>query len=278
MSRPNRAIRRYLAVIIVSLTVVACSRVELAYENADWVGAWQVSDYLDLTSEQRGRLRDGLAVYQQYHRQNRLPAINAYLDRVDTVLATPEPQKADVDALFIDGEQLVRTNVTDVIPLAAELLRELDGDQIEALRTTLAEGRDAYIERLLVDQEQRAIERTENWVGRLNTRQRTELTQCVAAMPDVSEEWQTWRRQTEADLINLLRNDAPQAEVEAFLQGWLLEDAARPPVLQDYRQTSRALWRRCTHRLLTTLTPAQRAQARERLAGYRGDLETVASR
>ena len=165
-----------------------------------------------------------------------------------------------------------------MIPLAAELLRELDGDQIEALRTTLAEGRDAYIERLLVDQEQRAIERTENWVGRLNTRQRTGLTQCVAAMPDVSEEWRTWRRQTEADLITLLRNDAPQAEVEAFLQGWLLEDAARSPVLQDYRQTSRALWRRCTHRLLTTLTPAQRAQARERLAGYRGDLETVASR
>ena len=176
MSRPNRAIRRYLAVIIVSLTVVACSRVELAYENADWVGAWQVSDYLDLTGEQRSRLRDGLAVYQQYHRQQRVPDINAYLDRVDTVLATPEPQKADVDALFIDGEQLVRTNVTDVIPLAAELLRELDGDQIEALRTTLAEGRDAYIERLLVDQEQRATERTEKMEARAAALEELEAT------------------------------------------------------------------------------------------------------
>ncbi|MEX0450160.1 DUF6279 family lipoprotein [Spiribacter sp. 221] len=278
MTRPNRAIQRYLAVIIVSLTLVACSRVELAYENADWLGAWQIGDYLDLTTEQRDRLRDGLAAYQQYHRQNRLPDINAYLDRVDTVLATPEPEKADVDALFIDGEQIVRTNVTDVIPLAAELLRELDAGQIEALQATLAEGRETYIERLLVDQEQRAIERTQDWVGPLEISQRTQLTECVAAMPDVSEEWQAWRRQTEEDLITLLHNDAPQAEVESFLQGWLLEDAARSPVLQDYRQTSRALWRRCTHRLLTTLTPMQRAQARERLAGYRGDLETVASR
>ena len=278
MIRRNRAIQRYLAVIIVSLTVVACSRVELAYENADWLGAWQIGDYLDLTAEQRDRLRDGLAAYQQYHRQNRLPDINAYLDRVDAVLATPEPQKADVDALFIDGEQIVRTNVMDMIPLAAELLRELDAEQIEALQTTLAEGRAAYVERLLVDQEQRAIERTENWVGPLDGTQRDGLTECVAAMPDVSDQWQAWRRQTERELLTLLRNDAPQAEVEGFLQGWLLEDAARSPVLQDYRQTSRALWRRCTHRLLISLTPAQRAQARERLAGYRGDLETVASR
>jgi len=263
---------------MVSLTVVACSRVELAYENADWLGAWRIGDYLELTSDQRTRLRQGLTAYQGFHRENRLPAINQYLDQVDTVLATPEPARTDVDALFIDGEALARRNVSDVIPLAAELLRELDDEQLNALSDSLAESRETYVERLLVDQEARAIERTRDWVGPIDPTQREAVTQCVAAMPDVSDEWQDWRRQTEQTLIGMLRDGAPQQEVEDFLRGWLLEDSARSPVLQEYRGTSRALWRRCTHQLLVTLTPEQRDRARERLAGYRGDLETVASR
>lgn len=270
--------KRYLTVILVSLTIAACSRVEMAYENADWLGAWRIGGYLDLTSEQRGRLRDGLGAYQAFHREHRLPAINTYLDEVDNVLATSDPAKADVDALFIEGEALIRNNVSDVIPLAAELLRELDSEQIDALEATLAEGREAYVERLLVDQEERAIERTGDWVGPLDDTQRETLTQCVAEMPDVSDEWQAWRRETEETLVTMLRNDASQSEVQAFLREWLLEDAARSPVLQDYRQTSRALWRRCTHRTLALLTAEQRSHAREQLAGYRGDLETVAAR
>jgi len=49
-------------------------------------------------------------------------------------------------------------------------------------------------------------------------------------------------------------------------------------VLQDFRLTNRTLRRRWTHRTLNLLTAEQRSDARERLAGYRGDLETVAAR
>ena len=263
---------------MVALTVAACSRTELVYENADWFGAWRIADYLELSSEQRGRLRDGLAAYQGFHRENRLPAINDYLERVDTLLARPAPQKAEVRALFADGEDLIKTNIRDLIPLTAELLMELNTEQISALETTLAEGREAYLERLATDREARAMDRTQDWIGPLQPEQRQTLTQCVADMPNVTEPWQEWRQQTEQELISLLRNEAPQTDVEALLEGWLLEDAARSPALQAYRQTARTLWQQCTHAMLTTLTPEQRQHARQRLKGYRGDLETVAAR
>ena len=278
ITRAKRAIQGGVVLILASLAVASCSRVELAYENADWLGAWRIGDYLELTGDQRSRLRQGLSAYQAFHRENRLPAINRYLDRVDALIATPAPEAGAVDALFVDGERLLRRNVRDIVPLAAELLRELDEAQRRALAERLAESRDTYVERLLIDQRQRALERTRDWIGPLEQPQRDILAECVAAMPDVSDEWRAWRRQTEAELIDMLRRDAPQAEVEGFLHAWLLEDSARSRVLQDYRQTSRALWRQCTHALLATLTPGQRAHARDRLASYRHDLETVASR
>ena len=71
-----------------------------------------------------------------------------------------------MDALFIEGEALIRETISGVIPLATTLLQELDRGQIDALETALAEGREA-------------------------------LTQCSAKMPDMGDEWQIWRRETE---------------------------------------------------------------------------------
>ena len=264
--------------VLMGMTVVACSRVELAYENADWVGAWRIGDYLDLHEEQKDRLRDGLSVYQRFHRQNRLPEINHFLDDVDQLLGKSNPDRATVNHLFIEGEAIIRSNVSDVTPLATALLRELNHEQIDTLAATLEEGRNTYVERLTQGREQRVIDRSEAWLGTVTNDQRDTLTQCVAEMPDVTEEWQDWRRQTERTLVAMLRDNAPQAQVEDFVQGWMLEDAARSPVLQDYRQTSRDLWRRCTHTLISGLSAEQRQHARQRLARYRGDLETVAAK
>lgn len=275
---PRIAIKRYLTIALVGLTLAACSRVELAYENADWVGAWRIGDYLALTGEQQDRLQDGLSVYQAFHRQNRLPRINDFLEDVDQLLATPNPDRATVNQLFIEGEAIIKTNVRDVTPLATALLRELNQEQIDTLASTLTQGRETYVERLTQGREQRVIDRSKDWLGSLNNNQRDTLRQCVTDMPDITEEWQAWRRETERTLTAMLRDNAPQAEVEDFLHGWMLEDAARSPVLQDYRQTSRNLWRRCTHTIVTGLSAEQRQHARQRLARYRGDLQTVASR
>jgi len=269
---------RTLTALLLTLTLAACSRVELAYENADWLGAWRVGSYLELDREQRGRLREGIAAYQAFHRNHRLPTLNGQLDTVDALIADPDPARADVEQVFVDSEQILRTTVSDMIPLAAEILRDLDAAQIDALAGTLAEGREDYLDRMANEREAQVIERTESWVGTLTEAQTQTLEGCVADLPDVTDEWSAWRQQTEQDFLALLRNDAPQDQVEDLLQAWLLEDEARSPALQDYRATSRALWRRCTRTLLTSLTPDQRNSARERLAGYRGDLETVAAR
>lgn len=274
---PRITIKRYVTIALVGLTLAACSRLELAYENADWVGAWRIGDYLELSDEQQDRLRDGLSVYQAFHRQNRLPRINQFLNDVDQLLATPNPDRATVNQLFIEGEAIIKTNVRDVTPLATALLRELNHEQIDTLAATLKQGRQTYVERLSQGREQRVIDRSKDWLGSLDNNQRDTLKQCVAEMPNVVAEWQDWRRETERTLTAMLRDNAPQAEVGDFLHAWMLEDAARSPVLQDYRQTSRNLWRRCTHTIVTGLSAEQRRHARQRLARYRGDLETVAA-
>ncbi|QGM21844.1 hypothetical protein GJ672_05920 [Spiribacter sp. 2438] len=268
---------RLLTVFIIAVMVSACSRVELAYENADWLAAWRIGSYLELDRDQRGRLREGLTAYQAFHRENRLPAVNAQLQAWDSLLQTSNLTPAAVEQRFAEAEATLRTTVDDLIPLAAELLRDLDDSQISALGDAMAEGRDAYVERALEDQDTRAVERARDWVDDLNTHQEQILATCVSDLPTVTEAWSTWRQGIEEELIGLLRRSAPQAEVEAFLRDWWLEDETRPPVLQAYRQTARATWEACTYTLLVSLTDGQREEARQRLARYRNGLDASAA-
>ncbi len=268
-----------LAVLILFLVagLVACSRVELVYENADWLGARQIAGYLDLDRTQRLAVRDALQDYREFHRRERLPQLVAFLDLTDAVLDAESVDRDRLATVFDDGERLLTNTAEDLIPMAAETLRGLSAGQIEALEKTLAEGREDYAEEVLPERAQRNIERIENWTGQLGRGQRAHLENCDARLPDVTEEWLQWRERRDREFIALLRATGSKSEIEEFLRDWWLNSEARSRPLRQARETSRQVWLECSETLLATLTPAQTAQIRSRLQGYRGNFATLAA-
>lgn len=271
------ALRPAVLIVFLVAGLVACSRVELVYENADWLAARQIAGYLDLDRTQRLAVRDALQDYREFHRRERLPQLVAFLDLTDAVLDAESVDRERLATVFDDGERLLTNTAEDLIPMAAETLRGLSAGQIEALEKTLAEGREDYAEEVLPERAQRNIERIENWTGHLGRGQRAHLENCDARLPDVTEEWLQWRERRDREFIALLGAADSKSEIEEFLRDWWLNPEARSRSLRQARETSRQVWLECSETLLATLTPAQTAQIRSRLQGYRGNFATLAA-
>ncbi|MCK8515358.1 DUF6279 family lipoprotein [Methylonatrum kenyense] len=265
-------------VCLLVLVLTACSRVELVYEHADWLGARQIANYLDLDRDQRLALREELRSYREFHRARRLPELIAWLEQMEFVLAQADPSDDAIAMLFDDGEALLRRKAADLIPLAARTLRDLDAEQRQDLAERLADGREEYAEERQPERADRTLERVEGWTGALGQGQRAHLERCGRRLPDVTDDWLRWRAEREQALLTLLDGAPEQQAVEQFLHDWWLNDAARGEVLESARAETRALWQECSRTLLATLTPGQRQSVQSRLDRYRGNFLSLTAR
>jgi hypothetical protein len=279
---PDRTIpgllRTVTLLVVGALLIGGCSRLELVYENADWLAARRIASFLELDRQQRLAVRDELQAYRAFHREERLPELEHFMAQTAALLANETPSDEAVQAGLTRAESLLRETLEDIIPLAARTLCGLTPGQIDQLEQTLADGRQNYVENIAPAGPSRMIERVESWTGELGTRQRVDLRRCEARRPDVLADWLTWREARDERFITLLQEDASQEAVETFLREWWLEDEARSPALQQARQQNRSITERCARTLLASLTPVQRDHAIARLEGYRGDISVIASR
>lgn len=265
---PARAATVALCLLI--LTLGGCSRIQLGYEYADWFIARQMSRTLDLDRQQRLEVQNALAAYREQHRLERLPRLLALLDRFEALLAAPDA--AGTVALLAAGEQEFRDTLGELLPLLAETMRTLSDEQIDHFRQELLEGRTEYLERTPAMREARALERTEDWTGRLRPGQRQLIAACALSPGIRSDDWLRWREATEVNLLTLLEIDAPPARIERALRDWLIDDAALPDERRQERQRVRAIWHGCVSMLLASLDTRQRERIVRRLDGYRDDV------
>lgn len=260
------------------ITLAACSRVELAYDNADWWLARQVGSYLELERGQRGLLRDELAEYRQFHQAVRMPEIAELLESIDTLLSMPQPTKAAVAETFDRGEVLIRLAAADAVPLAVNTLKRLNEAQIVSLEAALEEGRQTYVEEVAPARAERLEERAAEWLGSITTEQVDLLNRCERQSPDIRDEWMAWRSQLDARLAAALQAEAGRQEMAALMHEWWLDDRARGNFLFSARQQTRAIWLECTYQMLLTLDAQQRDAIRSRLNRYLNGITLIAER
>ena len=269
---------RGLFIGVLCIVLAACSRVELAYDNADWWLARQVAGYLDLERDQRGLLRNDLAAYREYHQQARMPEILSFLESVDALLETSAPSRAAVAEQFDEAEALIRASASDALPLAVNTLQRLSASQIDGFEVSLAEGRQTYVEEIAPERPEQLEERLQDWLGKVRPAQTDLITQCSEQTPDVRDEWLRWRSQMDNRLVAALRSERDKGAITSLLYEWWLDDQARGAALISARATTRSIWLECTHELLLTLDTDQRDAARSRLARYVDGVSLIAER
>ena len=125
--------KRITLLFSLTLLLMACSRTQLAYDNADWLLERYAAKTVDISAEQRAQWQPVLAEALEQHRRVELPHIVAYLDLAIELIGQAD-SSTGATCLLDGGMTLARRHARHAVDLAVPLLADLDQDQINHLR------------------------------------------------------------------------------------------------------------------------------------------------
>ena len=259
------------------ITLAGCSRIRLAYNQADFLLARYADDYLGLTGDQIDRWEPRLGRVLAAHRREELPYLAAYFERVRTAARSgfPASESACLVGAFRD---LYKRHIRLAVDLAVPLLAGLDQDQVQRLEERFARdyaedrpepGRNLARERL--KRAERWVESIEDWTGALRPSQRSLVSEMTGRFPDTTESVFNYRTAKRAQLIALLQSGAGEAKLHSFLTHWLVEYRDLPPDLERAGDTLGEGVAVLLTELGRTLDQAQRDRLDKRLSSWRDD-------
>lgn len=284
-------LRCLLLSLALGLSLTACSRIALVYDNLDWLIPWRLDSYLNLDREQRTWLEPRLQAHLQWHCSRELPRYLDWLQRTRTLLEQAEPSPAALDARLDEIDAALARIGHEITPTAIALLQNLDDEQVAELFAELEqknrEAREKFLEPPLATQieerQQRLQERLRPWLGRLNEQQQIHLEQWATGLSGHSRLWLDNRERWQAQLRAALEErDSPA--FAACLSHLLQEPQAYygdsyREAYEQARQATAALF----SQLLASADAQQRLRLTQRLDALHDDfskqrcLATVAS-
>lgn len=226
--------RKILGFILISLLVTgllsACSSTRLGYNNLPWLVSWKSRDYVPLTREQRSWLREEVAMQRDWHCQEELPQYPELLDHLAAPLLNGKPSPA---ALLHSRNQLepaLDRLLAALAPSLAELLQQLDEEQIAALQQNLNEQQqelyDTYVAPDAATQaserQQRLERRLRPWIGRVQTEQQARIAEWSAQLEGQNAVWLENRRYW-LDAFNAILNAREQTDFDARVERLLTD-------------------------------------------------------
>ena len=282
---------RIIGVLLAAAALGACSAIKLAYNNLPTVSYWRLDAYLDFNGAQTPKVRDELEQLLAWHRQNELPRIASLLQEAQA-LAPGEVTPAQVCAMTDRIRERLLAVTERAEPAGTELALSLSESQLQQLERKYAkvnaEYRKGWLERTPAQVQEkrydRALDRAEDFYGRLTDEQRDLLKQQAAQSVFDPRLTDAERRRRQQDALAVLRGfvagKPSPAEARAALHDYIQRIAEPPP--GPWRDQQQALLQegcRNTAALHNGTTASQRAQAVRRLQAYESDLrQLVATR
>lgn len=280
---------------IIGLLLVAaallggCSSVRLAYNNGAQLAWWWLDGYVDFSSEQAPRVKQGIAALLDWHRSSQLPAYTALL--VTAQQQVLEPTTPELACRWqAQVRELLESTLQRALQLAAEQSAGLGEAQFKHLEQryakAIAEMRDDFLQPDPAERQaksiERAVERAERLYGRLAPAQRQVLREGVLASPFDPALWLQERQRRQREVLETLRRLASdKADTDQRLAA-MRKLASRTEFSPD--ATYRAYQLKLTDyncalaaRIHNAAPPAQRQQARETLQGWEEDLRALAA-
>ena len=280
---------RIIGVLLAAAALGACSAIKLAYNNLPTVSYWRLDAYLDFNGAQTPKVRDELEQLLAWHRQNELPRIASLLQEAQA-LAPGEVTPAQVCTMADRIRERLLAVTERAEPAGTELALSLSESQLQQLERKYAkvnaEYRKGWLERTPAQVQEkrydRALDRAEDFYGRLTDEQRDLLKQQAAQSVFDPRLTDAERRRRQQDALAVLRGfvagKPSPAEARAALHDYIQRIAEPPP--GPWRDQQQALLQegcRNTAALHNSTTASQRAQAVRRLQAYQEDLRQLAA-
>lgn len=193
-----------------------CTKLRLAYEKADWLIRYSLSDYVDWNPRQEAQLKREIADYLAWHRREALPAYAAKLEALKKDAAVRVDLNL-LDRAFADYYGLYALTLTRTIPGTVSLLRTLSPEQVEELAGSFRE-KNAKIRRTRLDKPrpkqldmraEKMVETVEGWTGDLDRDQTAKVKEMSRSLPYLGEGWMAQRIARQERLLGHLRRRDP---------------------------------------------------------------------
>ncbi|MVW88753.1 hypothetical protein EI969_22905 [Pseudomonas sp. PB101] len=275
---------KHIAVVLsISLALGACSRMGLAYRNLDVIIPWTLSDYLDMSGEQKSWLDERLKEHLSWHCTTQLPGYLDWLDRLQTMIESNQVTDAALQARAREAEQAIAETAREIVPSAIELLQGLDDKQVAEMNEAFAKDRrkrqEEYLKPSLEQQVSqrgaRMEKRLNDWLGPLSTAQQQRVTAWSNALGDQNTQWLAnrvhWQKQFSAAVAQRQSAEFPQ-RIETLLVN--RESLWTPAYRQAFARTE-AQARSLFVDLMAQSTPSQRERLLKKIEGVRKDFSDL---
>jgi hypothetical protein len=259
-----------------------CSTVRFAYENADAYMRWKAGSYLDLSGDDAEELDDRIDDFHAWHRKNELPKYVKLAGEAEQRLADGLSRQDLVwgyDSLRAQTRESLRKGAELIAPLLDRLTPAQIG-QIE--RRIAEENRQYYRDYLRGSERERrrkrarfAVDRLEDWVGKLTQAQVERVREYAERAPMVDELRDRDRRRLQKDVIAILRAREARARLAEHVAHW---ERGREPAYTAALDAWREQYFAMLIDIDRTLTPEQRARLVRSVQRYAADFEALAAR
>lgn len=280
-----KTLSRIIGALLLVL-LAGCSAVQTGYNNAPTLLYWWLDGYIDFEDAQDRPVRDSLEALQTWHRRQELPAYAALLQRLQQQApeaVTPEQVCAHLAQARVHLQGLGEQGAEGLARLAPTLqagqLRHLARQFEKHNQKWRSEWLDGTPAGLRERRLERAVDRYEDFYGRLSEVQKTLLRQRIAASSfDARLAWAE-RLRRQQDILGVLqehRNGDRPAHVKAEMLA-LVQRSLEPPEPAARAQFESMLLEGCQTiaALHNSASAAQRRRLAERLQGYETDLRAL---
>ena len=270
---------------LMGLACLAGCSVQMAYNNLDRLARWSVSDYIDMSRDQRNYFDARFELLWWWHRRNHLPRYADFLQTASTQLSD-RTSEAEMQALVDQVFGWAAEIEARALPMAAELLASLSEDQVDELIEALEEGnrevaepeRGASLEQAQAQWREEFASRFEELSGRLTPVQKAYLEERASSYRPELVQWADYRRRWQQDFLMLLAlRDHPEALERGLRQLTALRHLYYGADLAEVYDHNNRLAREMSVWLVNSLTDRQRARFEDRLQDLADDFRELAS-
>jgi len=268
-----------------TLTQLAYSNIGLAYNNAPPMLSWMVSDYVDMSDEQKEFVRERFTRAFAWHRSQELPEYRRFLEKV----LMQAQDNISVEEAAEDHRELRRyyhRSVEKLLPDMADFLLQLDSVQAKQMQKRFDKDNRKMVgdanETSGDDRREKRVERfathLEQFVGNLDVAQRQMVEAYIAATPELIDERLADRRYRQTQILAMVQSKPSREETIAGLRHLFIETEKWRNA--DYQAKLRARDRQLfdfISRLSASLTPEQRAAFQRRVTGFMRDITEISA-
>ena len=182
-------ITKLIVIFLLAISIVSCSLVKTAYNNAPEAMQWWLDDYFDFTESQNKKLKPALHALHDWHRQTQLPLYVEMLKKIQSHLTKAEIQSSTVCESMKSMQDLMQNIQLETSSTIVEIAPLLSDKQLSYFQKMLqkrtvkwkAEWLQETQEKRIEARLDKTIDYAETVYGGLNKTQKNMLKQKLLA-------------------------------------------------------------------------------------------------